>query len=105
MENPSQPQNISSQTGNNPPKNWLIESILVTILCCPPFGIVGIINAANVNSRWATGDYEGAKRASIEAGRWTKIGFFVSIALGVLSILAIIAFGGMAALMNPGDFE
>ena len=44
------------------PKNWLVESILVTIFCCLPFGIVGIINAANVNSRYDTGDFAGATR-------------------------------------------
>src|SRR5574344_900091 len=38
-----QPQ--EAPTFNTPPKTWLVESILVTILCCLPFGIVGIINA------------------------------------------------------------
>ncbi|MES2882212.1 MAG: CD225/dispanin family protein, partial [Bacteroidota bacterium] len=37
------------------PKNWLVESILVTIFCCLPFGIVGIVNAAQVNSKFAAG--------------------------------------------------
>ena len=69
------------------PKNWLVESILVTILCCLPFGIVGIINAANVNSRFDAGDFEGADRASKEAGKWTKIGFWVGIASIVLVLI------------------
>lgn len=69
------------------PRNWLVESILVTILCCLPFGIVGIINAANVNSRFDAGDFEGAMRASAEAGRWTKIGFWVGIASIVLILI------------------
>ncbi len=62
------------------PKNWLIESILVTLFCCLPLGIVGIINASSVNSRFDRGDYVGAERASKEAGRWTKIGFFIGLA-------------------------
>ncbi len=28
-----------------PPKTWLIHSILVTIFCCLPLGIIGIIQA------------------------------------------------------------
>ena len=34
------------------PKKWLIESILATLFCCLPFGIAGIVNAANVESRF-----------------------------------------------------
>ncbi|MBK8500481.1 MAG: CD225/dispanin family protein [Flavobacteriales bacterium] len=69
------------------PKNWLVESILVTLLCCLPFGIVGIVNAANVNTRYDAGDFVGAERASAEAGRWTKIGFWVRLASVVLLLL------------------
>jgi hypothetical protein len=73
-----------------PPKNWLVESILVTIFCCLPFGIVGIVNASQVNARYAGGDYAGAERASMEAGKWTKIGFFIGIGLFLLYILGVI---------------
>ncbi len=69
------------------PKNWLVESILVTILCCLPFGIVGIISAANVNTRFDAGDFEGADKASKEAGKWTKIGFWVGLGCVVLFLL------------------
>ena len=92
MEQPSQ-GNVFPQT---PPKNWLVESILVTIFCCLPFGIVGIVNAAQVNSRVAAGDFIGAARASREAGKWTKIGFFCGIAGIVLYFIAIFFFGATA---------
>ena len=72
-----------------PPKNWLAESILVTIFCCLPFGIVGIVNAAQVNSKFAAGDYIGAEQSSKEAGKWTKIGFFVGIGFLLLYILCV----------------
>lgn len=56
------------------PKNWLIESILVTILCCfplgAPFGIAGIVNATKVESRYYGGDYDGALEASQSAKKW-----------------------------------
>ncbi|MHB1108479.1 MAG: CD225/dispanin family protein [Lutibacter sp.] len=54
----------------HPPKNYLIESILVTIFCCLPFGIAGIVFAAQVNAKFEMGDYEGAKKASEEAQKW-----------------------------------
>ncbi|MFC5412005.1 CD225/dispanin family protein [Larkinella bovis] len=77
--------------GNMPPKpkSWLVESILATLFCCLPFGIAGIVNASNVDSRYANGDFAGAQRASDEAAKWTKVSFFVAIGLWVLYIAAI----------------
>jgi hypothetical protein len=72
------------------PKNWLLESILVTIFCCLPFGIVGIIFASQVNAKYDAGDYAGALRASADAGKWTKIGFFIGL---IVIILWIIIYG------------
>lgn len=94
------PQNFQA-----PPKNWLVESILVTIFCCLPFGIAGIVNAANVNSRMASGDYEGAQRAAREAAKWTKIGFFVGIGVVVLYIIAVFLFGATAFWASRESFE
>lgn len=62
-----------------PPRTWLVESILVTVFCCLPFGIAGIVNAARVESRFNCGDIEGAERSSQEAGKWTKIGFWLGV--------------------------
>jgi hypothetical protein len=83
----------STQPPTAPPKNWLVESILVTIFCCLPFGIAGIVFAAQVNSKWATGDFEGARKASQDAGRWTKIGFFIGLGVIILYIIAVFVLG------------
>ncbi len=61
------------------PKNWLVESILVTILCCLPFGIAGIIFSAKVNSLYDQGLYNESIRASANAKKWTMIGLIVGI--------------------------
>lgn len=79
-----------------PPKNWLVESILVTLFCCLPFGIVGIINATNVNSKFAAGDVAGAAKASEEAKKWMKIGFFIGIGVIVLYLIYSLVIGGAA---------
>lgn len=78
------------------PKTWLVESILVTLFCCLPLGIVGIVNAAKVNALYAAGNYEAAMKASAEAGKWTKIGFAIGL---VLIIIYIIINGSALAKM------
>lgn len=89
-----------------PPKNWLAESILVTLLCCLPFGIAGIVNAAQVSSKFAAGDYDGAIRASQEAGKWTKIGFWVGIGVIGLYILffVVLGVGGFMAATSSRNY-
>ena len=37
-------------------KSYLAESILITVLCCLPFGIVGIVYASKVSGLVAAGD-------------------------------------------------
>lgn len=78
---------VSFET-QKPPKTWLVESILVSLFCCLPFGIVGIVNAARVESRFFAKDYEGATRASQEAKKWT----IVSFVLGLIGILLCFVF-------------
>ena len=73
-----------------PPKTWLAESILVTLFCCLPFGIAGIVNAAKVESRFYAGDIEEANRLSANAKKWMKIGMWIGIAFTALYLIAII---------------
>lgn len=72
-----------------PPKNWLIESIIVTLLCCLPLGIVGIIHATKVDSLWASGQRDAALKASQEAGKWVKLGAIIGFVVIVLYILVM----------------
>ena len=68
-------------------ENWLVEAILVTLLCCLPFGVVGIIFAAQVNTKQQAGDMEGAEKSRREAAKWTKIGFWVGIGCIILYVI------------------
>ena len=105
MEQNPQTQQPSQFTP--PPKNWLVEAILVTLFCCLPFGVVGIVFAAQVNSKFASGDINGAMLASKDAGKWTKIGFFAGLA-GVVIYLALVFLFGVTAFWavrhNYNDF-
>jgi hypothetical protein len=78
-----QPNYGNQWNGNNiPPRpnNHLALAIIVTILCCLPFGIAAIISASNVNSQYDRGDYEGAIRSSNKAQTW----IIVSIVTGLV---------------------
>ncbi len=95
----------NQNTQGQPPKTWLVESILVTIFCCLPFGIIGIINATKVESKFFAGAVDEALQASKDAAKWTKVAFFVGIGWIVLVIILyailgaamLAAFGGAAA--------
>ncbi len=82
-----------------PPKNWLIESVLVTIFCCLPLGIVGIILSTMVDSMWKEGHKEAAERLSAEAGRWVKVG----IIAGVLMIIIYMMLMYFGVIESPGS--
>lgn len=79
------------------PKTWMAESILVTIFCCLPFGIVGIINASKVSSLYAQGNYDEAQRASADAKKWTLIGLCVGF-VGIIAYLAVYGFAAFTLL-------
>ena len=82
------------------PKNYLIESILVTIFCCLPFGIVGIVFASQVNAKFDAGDYEGAVKTSKEAKKWMNLGLISGLVIGLFYLIYIFALGGMALMSD-----
>lgn len=71
---PQQPaygqQPIYGQPQQPMPETYLAWSIVVTLLCCMPFGIVAIIKSSNVSSAYARGDYAEAQRNSESAKKW-----------------------------------
>jgi|SRR5690554_3763658 len=77
---PQPPLSPPSRPIAAPPKTWLVESILVTFLCCLPIGIAAIVNAAKVESRYLIGDIDAAQHHSEQAGKWVKL----SLGLGLL---------------------
>lgn len=81
--------------GGQAPPNYLVWSILTTILCCLPAGVVSIVYAAQVNSKAAAGDYAGAQQASANAKRWA----IISAVAGVVVLIVYVALfaGGMMA--------
>ena len=80
--------------GGRKPDNHLVYAILVTVLCCWPLGLVSIIYAAQVDSKWNQGNHAGARRASQSAKTWATASLVITAGLLVLYLLLAIV-GGM----------
>ncbi|HEV7768933.1 MAG TPA: CD225/dispanin family protein [Thermoanaerobaculia bacterium] len=74
--------------------NYLVHSIIVTLCCCMPLGIVGIVFAAQVNSKLALGDYMGAREASAKAKLFTMIGF----GIGLVGVVILFLMAGASIM-------
>jgi len=70
--------------------NYLVQAILCTLLCCLPFGIPAIVFAAQVNSKIAGGDIQGAMAASRNAKTWCWVSFACGLAVIIIYIIATI---------------
>ena len=70
------------------PPNYLVWSILATLLCCLPFGVVSIVFATQVDSKWTIGDWHGALEASKRAKTW----LIASVAVALVMLAAYFLF-------------
>ena len=90
-----QAQQVQQFDANMPSvPNHLVFAILVTIFCCVPFGIVGIVYAAQVNGKLTTGDYAGAVDSSNKAKTWCWVSFGIGLAVTLMWVF----FGIIGAL-------
>jgi hypothetical protein len=79
------------QATMEPPINGggiLAFAIVVTLLCCLPFGVVGIVYAAQINSKKSMGDYLGAQESARKAMMWNWIGFGIGLGITVLAFFS-----------------
>jgi len=72
------------------PDNYLVWSILATLFCCLIPGIVAIVYAAQVDTKWMMGDYAGAREAAKTARTWTLVAFILGLA-GIIAYIIIFA--------------
>ena len=94
IENPFKPGSAiprSPQISGQLPEvqNYLVPAILVTVCCCPLFGVVSIVYGAQVGSKLTSGDYQGALQASKNARMWMLIGLVLG---GIAVFFQLIAF-------------
>ena len=73
------------------PNNYLVFSILTTLFCCPPTGIIAIVYSCQVNSLYNSNRPEEAQNASKWALRWNIISLALVVALFFISFIGSIA--------------
>ena len=71
--------------------NYMVQAVLVTLFCCLPLGIWGIVRAASVNTKLAANDYAGALEASKNTKTILWVGFGVGLGISVIYLFAAIA--------------
>ncbi|MDT5146654.1 MAG: hypothetical protein QOC58_1299 [Mycobacterium sp.] len=91
---PPPPGYPPQQPAGPAPSNYLVWSILVTIFCCIPFGIVAIVKSSQVNGLWAQGRYAEAQASAESAKKWV----IWSVVVGL--IVNAILIGVNVATMN-----
>jgi hypothetical protein len=67
--------------------NYIVPAI-ISLFCCLPLGIVGVIFAAQVNGKVAAGDTQGA----LDSSKKAKMFSFIAIGLGLLGIICYVLF-------------
>ncbi|MBF0320436.1 MAG: CD225/dispanin family protein [Nitrospirae bacterium] len=68
--------------------DYLVWSILATLFCCLPIGIVAIVYSSQVNTRLRAGEIVEARENSRKAKMWCLIAVG---SWGVVVVLAIVA--------------
>lgn len=102
---PQQPQWQPPPASGPPPPSWqgstpvtipnyLVWSILSTLFCCLPIGVVGIIYAAQANSKQALGDYVGAANAAKNAKVWCWAAFGSGVVVMGIYLLVLVGSSG-----------
>jgi len=64
-----------------------VWAILTTLFCCLPFGIVSMVFAAQVDSKYNAGDFAGSVASSKRAKTWAIRAAVTSIVLFSFYIL------------------
>lgn len=79
------------------PPNNLLGSVLVTLFCCMPFGIVAIVYGLQVGPKFKKGDEAGAEKASDMSEKW----MYAAVGSFVLIFLATVAYAVFQRFFGP----
>ena len=93
---PPPPPLPGAAAGGAPVNTYLIPSIIVTLCCCLPLGIVAIVFAAQSSSKLSAGDLNGARESASRA----KLFFWLALVLGIIANIVIILLYGAAGFFE-----
>jgi hypothetical protein len=85
---PPPPGYPSQQPPGQAPNNYLMWSILATLACCFPLGIVALIKSSQVNSLWAQGRSAEAWAAAMSARNWLIITAVMGVTFWLIVFVA-----------------
>lgn len=72
------------------PSSYLVLSIITTVLCCVPFGVVGIVYATKVDPAWNAGNYDDAWTFSRKARNWSLWGIALVTVFYIIYIALLV---------------
>ncbi len=81
------PPSSGTPAGGGSVPNYLVPAI-ISLFCCLPLGVVGVIFAAQVNGKVAAGDMAGA----LDASKKAKLFSFIAIGLGLAGTICYVLF-------------
>ena len=73
--------------------NHLVWAILSTLFCCLPLGVASIVFAAQVNGKWAAGDFAGAQESARKARQFALWSTIVGVVVIVLYVILVVVLG------------
>ena len=87
-------QNNDNQINNQgyvpaKPNHYLAVSIITTVMCCMPLGVVSIIQSTKVDGLYNEGKYQEAEAKSKPAKNWAIAGI---VGMGIFWVLYILLF-------------
>ncbi|MDV0439670.1 CD225/dispanin family protein [Xanthomonas sacchari] len=85
--------------------NNLVWAILTTLFCCLPLGIVSIVYAAQVNTKLAAGDVNGARESADKAKKWAIYSVIGAVVALVIYLILIFALGGLGSMMQQSSMS
>ncbi len=92
------PYYCQQQPVGPPPDNNLVWAILVTVFCCLPLGIVSIVKSSQVNTLWAQGQFDAARKSADDAKKFALWSVGAGVAVAVLYFLFVVVLAGSSSL-------
>ncbi|CAO5156835.1 hypothetical protein FAIPA1_10084 [Frankia sp. AiPs1] len=75
-------------------RTYLWQSLVATLLCCLPTGVIALVHASIAQNRLQNGDVWGARQSSARARRWcviSAIAFVVVLLVYVVAVVVLVA--------------